>query len=78
MSVSSEGSTVPGLTTPHLKGEEPAEDKGEAIPESASVFEIALEFQNKLKQVLDLVDQHDKDINGRIDKLVKRISALEE
>lgn len=42
-----------------------------------SVFEIALNLEERLRELNHNVDQHDIDVSARIDKLVTRIRALE-
>ncbi|CAH2352096.1 hypothetical protein CLIB1423_05S05512 [[Candida] railenensis] len=42
-----------------------------------SVFEIASNLEERLRELNHNVDQHDVDVNARIDKLVTRIRALE-
>lgn len=77
--------TTAGLLTPHLNSEEnetfhDAENTEEATTtptKAVSTFEIANEIQDRLKSVLEVVDNQEKEINERIDKLLERVSKLE-
>jgi hypothetical protein len=85
-SSSTDITAVPGLTTSQLNSGEQTtttttpNNKPPQDPESnkVSVFDIALDIENSLNDVLAMVEKHDHEINERIEKLVNRIGNLEQ
>lgn len=85
-SSSTDITAVPGLTTSQLNSGEqttttttpnnkPSQD---LESNKVSVFDIALDIENSLNDVLAMVEKHDHEINERIEKLVNRIGNLEQ
>ena len=42
-----------------------------------SVFDVALDLEEKLNEILQEIDKADTEINDRMDKVVSRLTALE-
>ncbi|CUM50088.1 uncharacterized protein AC631_00198 [Debaryomyces fabryi] len=43
-----------------------------------SVFDVALDLEDKLNEILQQIDNADKEINDRMDKVASRLTALEQ
>lgn len=42
-----------------------------------SVFDVALDLEDKLNEILQKIDKADEEINDRMDKVASRLNALE-
>lgn len=45
-------------------------------PKNGTVFEIALEIDNTIKELMQTLDKNDKDIVTRMDKISKEIGKI--
>ncbi|EGW33734.1 uncharacterized protein SPAPADRAFT_59097 [Spathaspora passalidarum NRRL Y-27907] len=73
----------PALSTPHLKAHDDfntidADQTLSSIAEKKqpSVFDIAQDMQEQLKKASEFLDKNDKEMNERIDGLLKTIDHI--
>lgn len=86
MSVSSLGTPPPepALVTPHINDEESSILEGDITMEQSSsekkrsVFDIAKSMEEKLSDLSEILEKHDKEMNDILDGIQKRVQTLEE
>mmetsp|Transcript_8018 Transcript_8018/g.7958 ORF Transcript_8018/g.7958 Transcript_8018/m.7958 type:complete len:115 (+) Transcript_8018:80-424(+) len=73
---SQDASNLFATTVIHKDGLEDADvsiNNGKVV----SVFDVALDLEDKLNEILQKIDKADEEINDRMDKVTSRLTALE-